>query len=286
MSEQDKRRYMRYSRNTLVLVAIQPHFQKKGWDWQSLETQIAILYGICIPLYDDNFDEQESEQALLFCKEFSAFMQKDYFRSDVPISFTCLNSELFGTILDKLRQLIPKQNQEDFRFWALEMHEAQIDSLDEHQPNTPMERLKQITERKASASLFFLLASVMTWGQKEEKSLQHAAIWAQYMDDYDDLESDRQQGSITYIARLEEEGTALLFIRKELSMLRQQCIVAHGTSANLFCDVLTLNFIIKVAHQQTLRIAIQKGIRQHMPRLFWKGADQQDTGARKNLTES
>jgi hypothetical protein len=283
LSVSEQRRYLRYSRNTLALVAIQPHFQQNGWKWPRRETQIAILYGISIPLYDDNFDEQPLEAALQFSKHFSDFIQNDYFSEKTDITFPCLHQQLFQVVLNSLLQIIPDERREGFQYWANEMHFAQIESLAEHDNKTTKEKLQGITARKASASLFFLLASVMKWDNQPEKALQRAAIWAQYMDDYDDLESDLLQGSITFIAHLEREGTALPFIREELLHLRKECRERYNWKANFFCDVLTLNLIVKVAHKKTIQAAIKQNVSNSIPRFYWKGEAKGDTGARKNI---
>jgi hypothetical protein len=102
------------------------------------------------------------------------------------------------------------------------------------------------------------------------------------MDDYDDLESDLMQGSITFIAHLERTSAALPFIRDELQHLRRDCNAVYNRNANFFCDVLTLNLIVKVAHKKTIRKANKQNASSSMPRFYWKGGEKSDTGARKN----
>jgi len=152
-----------------------------------------------------------------------------------------------------------------------EMNEAQFDSLEESIVGTSPERLQQISARKAIASFNLLLSALGESKENLSHSLETAAVWAQCMDDYDDLESDLAHGLFTHISILDTKGDALIFLQKQLSTVLKLLKEDFGSSADLFSCMLCLNFVIKIAHKQTQSIALRLDSADAMPGFYWKG---------------
>lgn len=266
-----RKHLIRYSRNTLGLVAIQPCNQMSGWNWPDRKTAIGIIFGISIPLYDDCFDEVERAEAIEFYSLFTKSLESGYWCPDQVPDGLIIMPEALRIVSKLLWQEIQETDKVHFSNSLREMNKAQFDSLEEHIHGTSPERLKQISARKAIASFNLLLSALGESKETKSHGLETAAIWAQWMDDYDDLESDLAQGTITLISLLDAKGDALIFLQKELGTVLKLLKEEFGSSADLFGCMLSLNFIIKVAHKQTQIIASLLGFPDVMPGFYWKG---------------
>jgi hypothetical protein len=275
-----RRRLLRYARNALGLTAIQPWMQQQGWIWPRRQCAIGTAYGLCIPLYDDCFDEVSPASARAFAEAFHESLSGELWRPDQVPDGMSDAPEALRSISCALWSEIEAPHRVRFTELLREMNLAQLDSLEEHMEGTPPERLREISARKGVASFRLLLSAVGDLEAHRKPALTAAAIWAQWMDDYDDLESDRAQGTITFIAQLEDEDRALEFIRDELRSVLRALEDQFGASSRLFADVLALNFVIKTAHQRTVKVAQRWRLESAMPRFFWKGAQPEDPDIR------
>ena len=278
-----RRRFLRYARNTLGLVAIQPPFQRTGWNWPRRESSIGAAYGICIPLFDDCFDLLDLDAARSFGQAFQASLSEPIWRPEaVPLGMPD-TPHLLRTVSTALFAEVRPEDRLKFTELLREMTDAQLESLDERLTATPIEQRRQISTRKGVASFRLLLVAIGQAEAAKSPALAIAAEWAQWMDDYDDLESDAAQGSWTYMAHLHATNQALSFLETQLDAVSESLNQAFNGSGRLFADVLSLNFVIKVAHRRTWVMAQKWGVGPHMPRFFWKGGTPDDSGTPKGL---
>ncbi len=266
---------MRYSRNTLGLVAIQPFNQANGWNWSSKKSTIGIIFGISIPLYDDCFDEVERAEAIEFYTLFNKSLESGYWCPDQVPDGLKIMPEALRIVSKLLWQEIQETDKKYFTNSLREMNEAQFDSLEESIVGTSPERLQRISARKAIASFNLLISALGESKENLSHSLETAAVWAQCMDDYDDLESDLAHGLFTHISILDAKGEALIFLQKELGTVLKLLKEEFGSSADLFGCMLSLNFIIKITHKQTHSVALLLDFPDSMPGFYWKGITSQ-----------
>lgn len=272
LSDEVKKRLVRYARNTLALVAAQPDYQHSGWNWPQRETEIGLFFGLCIPLYDDSFDEVEIHDAALFGKSFQESLLSDVWDPGKVPDVVWVANDALRKVSRELFTRINPIDRELFSDNLREMNSAQMESLLEHIPETSSDSLREISARKGIASFQLLLSSLglLKKGVLND-SRRAAAVWAQWMDDFDDIESDTIQGSETLINRLNAQGSAEELIRSELERVTELLEEDFRRDGFVLSTMLKLSFVIKLSHKRVNSFAMKLGPKTRMPVFFWKG---------------
>lgn len=272
LTQTDRKRLVRYARNTLGLVAVQPEYQRSGWKWPERETEVGITYGLCIPLYDDSFDEVGVDEAVLFGHRFHKSLIEEIWDPEKVPDGAWISKDALRMVSRALWTCVDTDDRAGFSELLREMNSAQLESLNERVPGTCGELLMEVSARKGIASFQLLLSALgIPENGLMDEPRKAAAVWAQWMDDYDDLDSDRIQGSETMISRLNDQSGSEDFIRSGLERVTELLEGKYHREGKTFSTMLKLSFIVKISHKETNRIAEKLGPHTKMPAFFWKG---------------
>lgn len=254
---------LRYARNCIVLVALQPEMAPGQIRPASAWLQPAALYGACIPLYDGCFDQRPTRQARHLAADTAAALaaatRSGTLSALVPLlrrhgarSEDVADWEALIGALDHWLQQQSSERQRLVLLWMARMNDAQLASLAERNITLPLNERRRISALKGGVSFLLLRCLCLEEGgdptgadDRIRAALLQAAAVAQWIDDYADLDDDRHLGIHTYIGRLEASGRADATIRAGLRQTASALRQHYGTKAERFTNSLGLYFALK-----------------------------------------
>lgn len=254
---------LRYARNCIVLVSLQPEMAPGQIRPGSAWLQPAALYGACIPLYDGCFDQRPTRQARHLAAETATALAAATGTATLAPLVPLLRRHgasaedaadweaLIGALDHWLQQQSPER-QRLVLLWMARMNDAQLASLAERNITLTLNERRRISALKGGVS--FLLLRCLCLPEPGDPTgasdpiraaLLQAAAVAQWIDDYADLHNDRHLGIHTYIGRLEASGRADATIRTGLRQTASALRQHYGTKAERFINSLGLYFALK-----------------------------------------
>lgn len=254
---------LRYARNCIVLVALQPDMAPGQIRPTSAWLQPAALYGACIPLYDGCFDQRPTRQARHLAADTAAALT-DATRSGTLAALVPLlrrhgaraeDAAAWEALIRALDHWLQRQSPERQRLlllWMARMNDAQLASLAERNITLPLHERRRISALKGGVSFLLLRCLCLPEGSDPtgasdpiRAALLQAAAVAQWIDDYADLDDDRHLGIHTYIGRLEASGRADATIRAGLRQAAADLRQHYGSKAERFINSLGLYYALK-----------------------------------------
>jgi hypothetical protein len=267
---------IRYARNCIVLVALQPERAGAAIRISSDWVLPAALFGACIPLYDGCVDQLPTRTARQFGRavaeafaETSAEAEPQGLRplagllsqyGSSPEDGACWEALLNGLGAWMARQQPSRRLL--ILGWMERMNEAEIASLGERNVTLSTGERRRLSAQKGGVS--FLLLRSLCIPQELDKArsettraaLLQAAALAQWIDDYADVSDDRRLGIHTYIGRLEASHKATDTIRAGICDTAIALRSVYGRSSEHFIDSLRLYFAVKRCQRLNGRLAL------------------------------
>ena len=260
---------IRYARNCIVLVALQPERRGDAIRISSDWILPAALFGACIPLYDGWVDRLPTRTARQFGRAVAEAFAETFSEAE-PQGLPPLGEILsqYGSgpedganwqaLVTSLGVWIAGQQPARRLLilgWMERMNEAQIASLGERNVTLSHGERRQLSAQKGGVS-FLLLRSLCipqeldtARAEATRAALLQAAALAQWIDDYGDVNDDRRLGIHTYIGRLEASHRATDTIRAGIRDAAIALRSVYGRKAEHFIDSLRLYFAVKRCHR-------------------------------------
>jgi hypothetical protein len=256
---------VRYARNCMVLVALQPELAdvliRAEADW----LPAAAVYGACIPLFDGCLDRLPTRQARRFGQAVDQMLRSiaSLDHGDVRLLKPLLQQygapqddcRSWQALIDALACWLSRQSSQHRQLvldWMIRMNEAQLASLGERDVTISLHQRRHLSSLKGGVSFLLLRAlclpdqaSAVGGSLAARAALLHAAAVAQWIDDYADVREDVEHGIYTYIARLDALRSADATIREGLKAAAVALRAQFGHAAERFIDSLDLYYGFK-----------------------------------------
>lgn len=276
--------WIRYARNCIVLVALQPERRGAAIHTSSDWVLPAALFGACIPLYDGCVDRLPTREARQFGRGVAEALAGAELQGLTPLAdlvprYGCDHQDAaaWRALISSLGAWIARQ-QPDRRSlilgWMERMNDAQIASLGERNVTLSNGARRQLSALKGGVSFLLLRALCIPQeldsarAEAPRAALLQAAALAQWIDDYADVSDDRRLGIHTYIGRLEAGHRATDTIRHGIREAAIALRSVYGRRAEQFIDSLRLYFAIKRCHRLNARLADRLAAKDLVPGLF------------------
>jgi hypothetical protein len=246
-----RRRYLRYARNAMALISVQPKLRKLGLASQKRTLRIGAFFGLCIPLFDDSFDSASRAGAREFSLHFGRTLDGCEWRfEEVPDAFGD-DTGIFRAAVRALWEEIGADRQPSFVAHLREMNAAQLDGLVPKEQAADLGSLKSMASRKGEASFIMLLEALAPLdGGREAEVLRRCASWAQLADDYSDIEEDRDAEIPTYASTMEDDAQVLSELETDLETILLELRSIYGREAELFVCTLRLYLLVKTTKRR------------------------------------
>ncbi|MDZ4661390.1 MAG: hypothetical protein SGJ18_07185 [Pseudomonadota bacterium] len=154
-----------------------------------------LYFGLSHPIYDVLFDN-----ALI--SDFNSDERISRLRSiitrDYNISKPSSMENLLISIVQGLENSVPIQNRSVFFHYLLKLHEAQTDSIRQHNSDISPEELRRTTFRKGGYSMvLYALLADHNFKQSEIDAFFLVGAMLQNLDDFSDIAEDKKEGIVT-----------------------------------------------------------------------------------------
>ena len=264
-SPRRRARLVRYARNCIVLMALQPELAGVAIGAEPEWLPAAAFYGACIPLFDGCLDRLPTRQARRFGQAVDQTLRS--IASQGPGDVRPLQPLLqeygapdddcrsWQALIDALASWISRQSPPRRQLildWMVRMNEAQLASLAERDVTISLSRRRHLSSLKGGVSFLLLRAlclseqaSAAGGTMATRAALLHAAAVAQWIDDYADVREDVEHGIYTYIARLDALRSADRTIREGLTAASVSLRAQYGSAVERFIDSLDLYYGFK-----------------------------------------
>jgi hypothetical protein len=159
-----------------------------------------LYFGVSHPVYDVLFDDSKfsNYNSKEVIKRVERIIKRDY---RIPNASPA--EKLLIRIVQRLDQSLPKQNRAVFFKYLLKLHEAQVDSIYQHNSSISNLYLRRTTFRKGGYSMvLYALLADHNFSQKELDTYFLEGAFLQSLDDFNDILEDKEQGITSLAGRM------------------------------------------------------------------------------------
>lgn len=235
LSTEEIKRYTRYASKCMLMLQILPWGESRPYSISL--NKFAARFGICIPIFDGFFDDDNKAEALAYSKNILCGLEQGSFTSHL------LDDELLSEYFDLLESEIPNTNYKLFQKTFRDLVFWQMRSL-EQQENISSDTTKYISEKKGAKS-YLLLTLALELPEGAVEIVEKCGSWAQHVDDYVDTCEDKRAGIVTYMNLFSDNAEARSFLLRGLDSLSTDISHAFGDKSSLYICMLALSFLEK-----------------------------------------